>query len=90
MNQINSGFQVLKLNSVLSVELYKSVLTSLEVVRAEAYKKLKYLLVVERPYLAQQAEYPRRLYSIATWFVVLILIYGVGRLVFSIIKEHQE
>ena len=90
LNQINSGFQELKLNSELSVELYKSVLTSLEVVRAEAYKKLKYLLIVERPYLAQQAEYPKRLYSIITWFVVLILIYGIGRLVFSIIKEHQE
>jgi capsular polysaccharide transport system permease protein len=90
LNQINAGFQELKLNSELSVELYKSVLTSLEVVRAEAYKKLKYLLIVERPYLAEQAEYPRRLYSIATWFVVLLLIYGIGRLVFSIIKEHQE
>jgi capsular polysaccharide transport system permease protein len=90
LNQINAGFQELKLNSELSVELYKSVLTSLEVVRAEAYKKLKYLLIVERPYLAEQAKYPKRLYSIITWFVVLLLIYGIGRLVFSIIKEHQE
>jgi capsular polysaccharide transport system permease protein len=90
LNQINASFQELKLNSELSVELYKSALASLEVVRAEAYKKLKYLLVVERPYLAQEAKYPKRLYSIATWFVVLLLIYGIGRLVFSIIKEHQE
>ncbi|WP_287203871.1 MULTISPECIES: lipopolysaccharide biosynthesis protein [Alteromonadales] len=90
LNQINSAYQELKLNSELSVELYKSALASLEVVRGEAYKKLKYLLVVERPYLAEDAKYPRRLYSIVTWFVVLLLIYGVGRLVFSIIKEHQE
>ena len=90
LNQINSGFQELKLNNELSVELYKSALASLEKVRGEAYKKLKYLLVVERPYLAQEAKYPKRLYSIATWFVVLLLIYGLGRLVFSIIKEHQE
>ncbi len=90
LNQINFAYQELKLNSELSVELYKSALASLEMVRGEAYKKLKYLLVVERPYLAEDAKYPRRFYSIATWFVVLLLIYGVGRLVFSIIKEHQE
>ena len=90
LNQINSNFQELKLNTELSVELYKSALAGLEVVRGEAYKKLKYLLVIEPPYLAQEAKYPRRLYSIATWFVVLLLIYGIGRLVFSIIKEHQE
>jgi capsular polysaccharide transport system permease protein len=90
LNQINSDYQELKLNNELSVELYKSALANLEVVRGEAYKKLKYLLVVERPYLAEDAKYPKRLYSIATWFVVLLLIYSLMRLVFSIIKEHKE
>jgi len=89
LNKINLTFQGLKLSSELSTDLYKSALASLELVRADAYKKLKYLLVVEQPYLAQEDKYPRRLYSITTWFVVLLLIYGVVRLVFSIIKEHQ-
>jgi len=90
LNKINVNFQELKLNNDLSIDLYKSALASLEMVRAEAYKKLKYLLVVEQPYLAEEDKYPKRLYSIATCFVVLLLIFAVARLLLSIIKEHQE
>ena len=34
--------------------------------RIEAYRKLKHLLVISQPSLAQDAEYPRRLYNLAT------------------------
>jgi capsular polysaccharide transport system permease protein len=70
--------------------LYKSALSGLEVVRAEAYRKLKHLLVIEHPALAQEDKYPRRIHSILTWFIVLLLGYFIGRLILSIIKEHQE
>ncbi|OUS40447.1 lipopolysaccharide biosynthesis protein [Oleispira antarctica] len=90
LNKINVSFNEIKLNTELALDLYKSSLVSLESVRAEAYKKLKHLLVIERPALAQQDKYPARIYSILTWFICLILLYFIGRLLISIVKEHQE
>jgi capsular polysaccharide transport system permease protein len=90
LNKINVSFNEIKLNTELALDLYKSSLVSLEGVRAEAYKKLKHLLVIEQPALAQQEKYPARLHSILTWFVCLILVYLIGRLLLSIVKEHKE
>ncbi len=90
LNKINVSFNEIKLNTELALDLYKSSLVSLEGVRAEAYKKLKHLLVIEHPALAQQDKYPARIYSILTWFICLLLLYFIGRLLISIVKEHQE
>ena len=90
LNKINLNYQGIKLNTELAADLYKSALAGLEVVRAEAYRKLKHLLVIEHPALAQENKYPRRIHNILTWFIVLLLTYFIGRLVLSIIKEHQE
>lgn len=90
LNKINVSFQEIKLNAELASDLYKSSLAGLEQVRAEAYRKLKHLLVVEAPSLAEQDKYPRRLYSVFTWFISLVLIYLIGRLIWAIVKEHKE
>lgn len=90
LNKINVNFQEIKLNTELASDLYKSSLAGLEQVRAEAYRKLKHLLVVEAPSLAEEDKYPKRLYSIFTWFVSLVLIYLIGRLIWAIVKEHKE
>ncbi len=90
LNKINVDFQEIKLNTELASDLYKSSLAGLEQVRSEAYRKLKHLLIVEAPSLAEEDKYPRRLYSIFTWFISLILIYLIGRLIYSIVKEHKE
>jgi capsular polysaccharide transport system permease protein len=90
LNKVNFDFKELELNAVFAGDLYKSAMASLEMTRAEAFKNLKYLLVVVHPRLAEDQQYPQRLYSIFTWFVVITLIYLVGRLLLSVIKEHQE
>lgn len=90
LNQVNADYQELNLNSKLAADLYQSALASLEMVRSDAYKKLKHLLIIEQPRLAQQQKYPQRLYNISTWFVVLLLIYLVGRLIVAIIRDHRE
>lgn len=90
LNKINVDFQEIKLNAELASDLYKTSLVGLESVRAEAYRKLKHLLVIEHPALAEEDRYPRRIYNIITWFVCLVLVYLVARLVIAIVKEHKE
>lgn len=89
LNKINIDFKALQLSVSFAGDLYKSALASLEIARTDAFKNLKHLLVVVQPRLAEQERYPERAYSIFTWFVVILLVYLVCRLVFAVIKEHQ-
>jgi capsular polysaccharide transport system permease protein len=90
LNKINVDYQEIKLNSQLAADLYKSSLASLELIRSDAFRTLKHLLVIEHPSLAQENKYPRRLYSIFTWFISMLLIYGVLKMLVAVIKEHKE
>lgn len=90
LNKVSLNFKEIELNTRLATDLYQSSLASLERIRTEAFKKLKHLLVVEQPRMAQDSLYPKRLYNIMTWFVVLLLIYLIGRLIIAIVKEHKE
>jgi len=90
LNQITANFQEIKLNTELATGLYQAGLSSMEVVRADAYRKLKHLLIVQHPAQPETDQYPRRIYSIFTWFVSLLLIYLLGRLIWAIVKEHKE
>ena len=90
LNQITANFQEIKLNTELATGLYQAGLSSMEVVRADAYRKLKHLLIVQQPAQPETDQYPRRIYSIMTWFVSLLLVYLLGRLIWAIVKEHKE
>jgi len=90
LNQITANFQEIKLNTELATGLYQAGLSSMEVVRADAYRKLKHLLIVQHPAQPETDQYPRRIYSVFTWFVSLLLIYLLGRLIWAIVKEHKE
>lgn len=90
LNKVQAQYKEVELNTQLAADLYQSALTSLEKIRAEALTNIKYLLIVQQPRLAEEQSYPRRLYSIATWFVVLLIIYLIGKLVYAIIKERSE
>lgn len=90
LNKINAQYQEIKLNTELAAGMYQSALSGMETVRADAYRKLKHLLVIQHPRQPQEDKYPRRIYSIVTWFVSLILIYLLGRLVWTIVKEHKD
>lgn len=90
LNQITANYQEIKLAGELASGMYQGALTSMEAVRADAYRKLKHLLVIQHPALPESNQYPRRIYSIVTWFISLLLVYLLGRLVWSIVKEHKE
>lgn len=90
LNQITANFQEIKLNTELATGLYQAGLSSMEVVRADAYRKLKHLLIVQHPAQPETDQYPRRIYNIFTWFVSLLLVYLLGRLIWAIVKEHKE
>ncbi|QPR56227.1 sugar transporter [Aeromonas allosaccharophila] len=90
MNEITAQYMDLKTQATLAADLYKTGLISLEQARVEAYRKLKHLLVVTKPTLAEEAEYPRRLYNLVTIGVLLCLFYGLIVMGLATLREHQD
>lgn len=90
MNEVTARYMDVQTQASLAADLYKSGLVSLEQARVEAYRKLKHLLVVSQPTLAEDAEYPRRLYNLATIGVLLCLLYGLVVMGLATLREHQD
>ncbi|MFG6449725.1 capsular biosynthesis protein [Roseateles sp. BYS180W] len=83
-------FEQLKQQVGLAQESHKAALAAAEAMRLEATRKLKSLVVVEAPTLAETAEYPRRLYNLFAALVVLLLLYAVAQLTLATIAEHRD
>ena len=80
----------MQVQAQLATDVYKTGLTTLEQARVEAYRKLKHLLVVSQPSRAEEAEFPRRLYNLATIGVLLCLFYGLVVMALATVREHQD
>ncbi len=83
-------FQGLRMKADFALDAYKVALLAIESARIEATRKVQSLVVIQPPTLPETAEYPRRLYNLATLLVVCLLIYLVTRLVIATIREHQD
>ena len=90
MNEITASYQEVQSRASLAADFYKTSLISLEQARVEAYRKIKHLLVISQPTLADKAEYPRRLYNLATVGVLLFLFYGLVVMGLATLREHQD
>lgn len=90
LNRSALDFEGLKAQVEFSTDLYKLALASLEKARLEAVRKLKNVVVITNPRLAQDALYPRVVYIAFSAFLLLNILFGIGMLVNSIIREHKE
>jgi capsular polysaccharide transport system permease protein len=83
-------YQPLLLEQELSKQRYASALNSLEIARAEAQRQQSYLLAFVAPQRPTEATQPERVWMIATVFACAFLIYGIGGLIWSAIKDHMR
>lgn len=90
LNVIASQFHNLTIDAGIAEESYKLAVTALENARIEASKKIRSLVTIVSPNLAQEAIYPERLYNLATLFVLLVLLYGIARFVIATIEDHRD
>lgn len=67
-----------------------SATASLESARADAQRQQLFLVHVVQPNLAEYPEYPRATFNVLTIFVSLSILYGIGWLVLTGIREHAN
>ncbi|MFS1523023.1 hypothetical protein ACL7TT_02740 [Microbulbifer sp. 2304DJ12-6] len=89
LNSLGAQFQNLELDLQFATDAYAASLKALETARMEASGKLKHLMVVAQPSLAEEAGYPRKLYNLTSFAVMLLLLYGVGKMLAASIRDHR-
>jgi capsular polysaccharide transport system permease protein len=89
LNELDSQFRAIQLNLEFVTNIYKSNLTQLEQARIEAIRRLKFLVVVTQPTLADSSQFPDRKFIIGSAAMVLLMIYFVLALIVAIIREHS-
>ena len=88
LNELDSQFRGLQLSLEFVTNIYKSNLTQLEQARIEAIRRLKFLVVVTQPTLADSSQFPDRTYIIGSAAMVILMLYFIVALIIAIIREH--
>ncbi len=90
INEVYGDYKELELEVEVAQMTYMSALTALEGARIEASRKLKHLVVINEPYVAEEALYPQKLYNLLTLAVILLMVFGIFRMAATTIKEHLD
>ena len=90
INEVYGQYKELELEVEVAQTTYLSALTALESARIEASRKLKHLLVINEPYTPEEALYPKKLYNLFTLAIILLLVFGLFRMIATTIREHID
>ena len=87
-SEVITKFNKLKLETEFAAKAYDSALASLETARAEAAAQNRYLEAFVRPQLPEEAEYPWRTLNVILIGFASAILWGIGSLLVSAIREH--
>lgn len=87
VGEIMARFSDFKINLELALQSYTSSQISLEKSRIEAYRQLKFLVVVESPTLPEDASYPNVIYNLALFLSILLMLFGIGKIILATVEE---
>ena len=89
LDDLISNYPWLKLNAEFAMNEYQSALQSFETAKLQNQSQQIYLVDVVQPTLPDTAKYPRVLYNLLTIFIILSALYGLGRMIITIIIENR-
>lgn len=84
------SYEPLALEQRLAEQRYTSALTLLEVARAEAQRKQRYLIAFVTPKIPEEPVEPEKVIMIITIFLGCSLFYGISGLIWAAIKDHMR
>ncbi len=87
VSELLAKFTDYKVKMELTLQAYTSSQISLEKSRIEAYRQIKYLIVVEQATLSEKSKYPDVFYNISLFIMLLSLAFGICKIIISTVKE---
>jgi capsular polysaccharide transport system permease protein len=90
LNRTVEEYQRLEMTAKFAEDVYKTALVALEKGRIEALRTLKKVSVLQSPTLPQYPLEPRRLYNIAVFIIMALILAGIVHLLAAIIRDHRD
>lgn len=87
LSEILASYTDLKVKMELALQAYTSSQVSLEKSRIEAYRQLKYLVVVEAATQPEDNKYPDAFYNISLFAALAAMLFAIGNIIVSTIRE---
>lgn len=87
INQLMAQYSNLQVQSELAMQAYGSSLLTLENARVDTYQQIQHLVTIESPTLPDEAAYPKILYNLVLFGVILLMGFIAGRIIIATIKE---
>jgi capsular polysaccharide transport system permease protein len=83
-----SAYEELQLRQDFAAKRYSAAAATLEAAREQAVRQQLFVIRVVEPNRPVKSLYPRRLWTIASIIVGLLLVYGIGWLIVAGVREH--
>src|SRR5690606_19681398 len=90
LNVVASQYRNLLIDVSIAEEAYKASTVAVENARIEVGKKIRTLIMVVSPNLAQEPIYPARLYNLVTLLIGLLLLYGMAHFIIASVRDHHD
>jgi capsular polysaccharide transport system permease protein len=90
LNANMSDFTLLKSRVEFNKELYIQTLIKLEETKVLVSQNRKNLIVITKAQIAESYSYPNKIKDSFSILIVLSLLYGILRLIFTIIRDHKD
>lgn len=87
VSEVLARFTDYKIEMELALKSYTSSQISLEKSRIEAYRQLKFLVIVESPTVPDDARYPDTTYNITLFLVINLMLFGIGKILVATVAE---
>ena len=89
LNYYISHFKLLKMDVEYSAKVYSNLMQSYEANRISLSKDQVQLVVIEPPITPDYAEFPRKAYILCSLGIILLMIFGIVKMLITIINEHR-
>lgn len=87
VSEILARYTEYKVALELAIQGYTASQISLEKSRIEAYRQLKYLVIVEAPTQPEDNQYPEVTYNLTLFLVVALMLFGITKIILATVKE---
>ncbi len=87
LSEVLAQYSDLKIELELALKGYTASEVSLDKARIEAYRQLKYLVVVESATLPEDHQYPDALYNILLFLVIQVMFIGIVKIILATVNE---
>ena len=89
MSELIAEFGNLRIQLELQTQTFAASLAALEKTRVETYQQLQHLVTIETSTLPDENKYPRVTYNLTLAAILLLLTFGIVRIIIATVREFS-